>query len=133
MASFKISNTKKKVSKIKNNPTIILKKHNKVEEVKEYYSYLDTDNKEKKYSGIISYSDGNYYGKVFEKHIVPLIYHESVNSVTGCDEYFSYIDENNEEKIFTGSPKFSFESNSYIGEIENVNIKEEIIDIFKED
>lgn len=133
MASFKISNTKKKVSKIKNNPTVILTKHPKIEEVKEYYSYLDKDNKEKKYSGIISYSDGNYYGKVFDKHIVPLIYHESVESVIGSDEYFSYIDENGEEKIFTGSPKFSFETNSYIGEIEKVNIKEEIVDIYKED
>jgi len=119
---------------VKKNIKVELTKHERVEPRAEFYSYINAAGDICKYSGLISTDlDGSYVGKVITTHKVVLKYHPTVESVEHVDEYFSYIDNNGKERIFTGNPTFDLEKNSYVGDVEEEIINDEIVNVYKED
>ena len=142
MAKFSFSNKSNntKPSKtsvktpVKKNIKVELIKHERVEPKAEFYSYINAAGDICKYSGLISTDiDGSYVGKVITTHEVILKYHPTVESVEHVDEYFSYIDNNGKERIFNGKPTFDLEKNSYVGDVEEEIINDEIVNVYKED
>ena len=140
MAKFVFSNSNKEVvepkqvkEKRKRNVNIELIKHDKVEYSPEYYTYINDKGEVSKYSGIvIKDEDGSYIGKNIITHKVILQYHPTVKSVEHEDEYFSYFDNYDRERIFVGEPKFDLEKNTYYGEVEEEIVHDELIKIYKE-
>ena len=139
MAKFVFSNNinvepKKTVkAKHKKNISVDLIKHDKIEYTPEYYTYINSDGDSVKYSGIvIKNDDGSYIGKNIITHKVILQYHPSVQSVEHVDEYFSYLDNYDRERIFVGEPKFDLENNTYYGEVTEELVHDEIVKIYKE-
>ena len=131
---------KPKIDRTKNNNTdkskerVLLTKHDEVKFSPEYFSYLDSNNQEIKFNGIvIKDEDGSYIGKQIIPHKVILEYHPTVKRVNAVNEYFSYLDDHGNEKIFTGVPEFDLENNAYVGVIEENVLTDRIIDIFKEE
>ncbi|MBQ3416095.1 MAG: hypothetical protein IJH39_12335 [Clostridia bacterium] len=111
-----------------------LTKHDAVKHEPEYYSYINEAGESCKFSGIITTDiDGTYVGKVIKTHKVILDYHPKVEAVEHVDEYFSYIDNNGNEKVFIGQPEFNLEENTYFGIVTEDILNDEVITIFKED
>ena len=131
MATFVFNLSQKKKTKPAEKQ-IELIRHSEIKEQNEYYSYVDNDGNEKKFSGIIVEKDGSYVGKTVMNHKVILTYHPEVKAVEGREEYFSYLNDEGKEIRFVGKPEYDLENNSYFGFIDNVSSTEEIIDIFKE-
>lgn len=118
---------------VKKNIKVELTKHDRIESKPEFYSYINAEGETCKYSGLISADiDGSYVGKVITTHKVVLEYHPTVTSVEHVDEYFSYIDNNGKERIFTGHPTFDLEKNTYVGEVNEEIITDEVVNIYKE-
>jgi hypothetical protein len=111
---------------------IVLTQKESEEVVPEYYTYIDSNGNEQKYTGIISRSSDNVYGKSFEQHKVKLEYHPGVKQVNGNDEYFSYTDMSGVERMYTDDIEFDEKSNSYVGKIPSVKVTNKVIDIFEE-
>ena len=129
IASNVSSESKKSVKQNK----IELVKHEAVNYEPEYYTYLNVNGEECKYSGIITTDiDGTYVGKVIKTHKVILDYHPRVEPVEHVDEYFSYIDNNGKEKRFIGQPEFNLDENTYFGYVTEDILNDEVITIFKE-
>ena len=85
-----------------------------------------------KFSGIIIKDNDSYLGKVINTNKVILTYHPAVEAQEAQEEYFSYIDDEGNEKEFSGIPEFDLENNSYFGYIKETSYYEEVIDLFKE-
>ena len=144
MATFSFSNKSKntntnktestvKQSTVKKNIKVELIKHDTVEAKPEFYTYINSNGDICKYSGLISQDlDGSYIGKVITTHKVELKYHPTVESVEHKDEYFSYLDNNGKERIFTGTPSFDLEKNAYVGEVSEDIINDELVKVYKE-
>lgn len=134
MATFSFNNTTspKVKEKVDKKYRIKLIKHPAIDAQNEYYTYIDAEGKDRKFSGIIINNNGSYVGKVINTNKIILTYHPTVESVIPQKEYFSYIDMNGDEKVYSGEVEFDLEKNSYIGEVKEVTYTEEIIDLFKE-
>ena len=133
MATFSFNNSKPEVKKPVNKKVKVeLIKHDAVEAKDECYTYKDSEGNDKKFSGIIIKDNDSYLGKVINTNKVILTYHPEVEEVEAQEEYFSYIDDEGKEKVFSGTPEFDLESNSYFGYIKETSYYEEVIDLFKE-
>lgn len=133
MATFSFNGSKPIVKeKVERKRRIELIRHPAVDAESEYYTYIDADGNKKKFSGIIINNNGSYIGKIVNTNKVILTYHPTVESVLPEDEYFSYIDKNGDEKIYSGEVEYDLEKNSYVGEVKEVTYYEEIVDLFKE-
>lgn len=133
MAKFTFSASSKPSNVIR----IKLTKHDRVKGNPEYYTYISSDGNEEKYDGVVTKlidenGETSYKGKIINTHKVVLNYHPSVTPVEHVDEYFSYLDNNGNERIFTGTPKFDLEQNTYFGEVNEEILHDEVIDIYKE-
>ncbi len=133
MANFTFSVSKKPSNLIR----VKLTKHEKVEGNKEYYTFINSDGESEKFEGLVSkiMTEPNVYtyiGKIINKQNIELIYHPSVESTSHVDEYFSYFDQNGNERIFIGEPTFDLEKNTYVGDVIEENLHDEIITIFTE-
>lgn len=141
MATFTFSNKSQKSSEqkpvkkndLKKNVKINLIKHDRIEYSPEYYTYVNSNNEVCKYSGILyKEEDGSYIGKNITTHKVLLTFHPTVKSVDYKAEYFSYIDIYGKERIFTGTPLFNLETNTYYGEVQENNPVDTAVKIYKE-
>ncbi len=140
MATFTFSNKKQqspvkktvKKNDFKRNVKIDLIKHNKIDYSPEYYTYINADNEKCKYSGLIYNEGDSYIGKNIITHKVILTFHPTVNAVEHKDEYFSYIDINERERIFIGEPLYDLEKNTYYGNVIETIPHDEIVKIYKE-
>jgi len=109
-------------------------KHPAVNYEPEYYLYTNELGEISKYSGIVTKDlDGTYVGKIINTHKVILEYHPKLEAVEHVDEYFSYIDNNGNEKTFIGTPEFDIERNTYFGNVVEDILQDKVIEIFKED
>jgi hypothetical protein len=80
-----------------------------------YYTYINSNNEEKKYYGLMKTDDnGNKYFSYFITKQVELIYHPSEPTIV---EHYTFIDSNGNTKIYNG-PTPTFENGSYYGIIE---------------
>lgn len=136
MASFTFgTNTTSKIKKpvVKKSKEITLIKHITQNNSTEYYSYLNADGVEVKYSGSITKKGNNYFGKIIESHKVILTYHPEVEHVDGNDVYFTYIDNKGNERIYSNEVLQDKESLTYTGIIDVEELKDTIIEIFAEE
>ena len=117
----------------KNKVRVNLIKHEGVSFSPEYFSYLNDNNEEVKFSGIVIKDiDDSYIGKQMISNKVILEYHPNVESVSHSTEHFTYINENGKEKVFIGEPEYDLENNTYIGIVKENVLHDEIVEIFEE-
>ena len=132
--NFNVRETKKTITqKPKTKPQKIeLEKHVTSMTSNEKYVYVDESGIEQQYTGIMTKTGHSAYGKIYENHEVELTYYPEVKHVDHQDEYFTYKDENGDDKEFKGKVEFDLERNTYVGVIRNKEIKEQMIQIFEE-
>lgn len=130
--NFNVTTAPKKKQSTPKPVKIELTQHITPVQTNEAYVYIDENGEEKKYVGILTKSNHAAFGKIYDEHKVDLIYHPEVKHVDAVKEYFTYIDENNEEQVFKGKVEFDLERNTYIGVIQKRDIKEKMIQIFEE-
>ena len=125
-------NIKKSTSKLAKKAKVELDRHQSIKEFPEYYSYIDRDGNEQRYLGIVSKAsnDSEAFGKVFENHDVKLDFHPEVKAVVGNEEYFTFIDENGEERIYRGLVEYDLSRDTYIGKVTDRSAEHKVIQIF---
>ena len=117
--NFNINNkNNKKVNKnLKNNEKIILTYHGCIEEVPEYYTYIDNDTEVKFTDSsymINKISSSKYIAKKNIVNKIPLKFIPSKNGVEYQEPYFTY-----NGNIYKNDVFYDEEKNTYIGIIEN--------------
>ena len=131
--NFNIREPKKTVQKPKaKTQKVELEKHVTSMTSNEKYVYVDEAGMEQQYTGIMTKTGHSAIGKIYENHEVELTYYPEVKHVDHQDEYFTYKDENGDDKEFKGKVEFDLERNTYVGVIRNKEIKEQMIQIFEE-
>ena len=116
----------------RSNRQIILTKCEKLTNIPEYYSYIDANGNEQKYSGILIKNGSSFIGKIFDLQVVNLDFHPGVKHIEGTPEYFTYIDVKGNEIKYNGEVKYDNEKNCYIGTYVETHINNKPIAIFKE-
>lgn len=97
----------------------------------EYYTYLDEQGVEHKYTGILSKSADNVYGKTIETNKVMLNYYPAIETVIGKPSMFTYL-ENGIEQRYLDKPMYDEETNTYFGIKREFIVNNTVIDIFEE-
>ena len=131
--NFKVSSAPaKKATPKPKQVKIQLEKHETVMKSNEMYTYIGNDGEEHQYLGILTKSENDAFGKIFENHKVDLIYHPEIKSVEPCDEYFTYEDAYGNQCVFNGNVEYDLDRNTYIGLCRDKEVKEKMIQIFEE-
>ena len=123
---------KKVVSDKNESIKVKLTKYEGVNPSPEYFSYLNDNGEETKFSGIIINDDNSYLGKQILTTKVELTYHPKVESVKYSPEHFTFIDNNGKEKPFAGNPEFDLDNNAYVGTVIETVLHDQVIEIFEE-
>lgn len=128
--TFNVSVPKKHIPKKKK---VVLEKNVSETTTNELYTYIGDDGQEHKFNGILNKTSEHAYGKISKNFDVQLIYHPAVEHIEGQDEYFTYIDdEDNSEHVYKGNVEYDFDKNTYIGIVTTTEVNEKLIQIFEE-
>lgn len=131
MGNITLSFTNKK-QKPNKKEKVILTRHNEIERIPEYYSYIDSNNNEQIFNDtsyiIAKASASKIIAKKTTVSKINLDFIESKESVKAESGYFTY----NGNKKYIGKPEFDDTIGSYIGIFNNVNIYDKEIKLYEE-
>lgn len=132
--NFSNLNKKNKVTKNVEKPKekIILTYHDCIQEIPEYYTYIDSDNKEQIFSDntyiINKVSSSKYVAKKNNVNKIFLTYIPGKENIEFRAAYFTY----NNDKVYLDKPIYNEIANSYNGVLKSTVLYDDKIIIYEE-
>ena len=125
------SNKPNKEIEYKNKEKIQLTYHGPINSVPEYFTYIDADNKEVKFTDktymITKISSTKYIGKKSYVGKIPVTFIPSQEEIKHQPSYFTY----NNGEIYLDKPIYNEETNTYNGVLEIVDVYDKEIKLYE--